>query len=350
MSVPVLFEPELARPGGFFSFLYSALRRERGAVLSSDPRPLPQQKEPREHVSAWIEMEGDAVLVDMSDHVFLLDLEALKHCTLYLKSNLHRPTLKRLLAEGGCPELETKVKPFFSFAGFLDAYLKPDPLRDLYRLWKGGSEDLCDVVGVYEHLRRDGERSVYAEQGPELTPNRVHYWARVHTLEALREAGFSGCLRLTSRYQQDLEDGDLIQSNLSQRAYRRAILRARMLVINTLPHALLPWKASECLALGRPFVVDVPPLMEQAQPFALQEGDHYMALLPPLDFSDDQQGRVLSRLSIDQFREGAERLRELMQDPGRMQHMEAAARNFRNQALKPATLVSYIEACLQELR
>jgi hypothetical protein len=338
----LLYDPPLAAPGGFFSFVYQALQKVKGAELTSRSRPLPQMTEPREHLSAWMEVDGRLVFLDMSDHVFLLDREALRRCDVYFKTNLHRKTLLALLAETDESVLAEKVYPFFSFAGYLSTYLDFSPGRRLYDLMRGRREDVCDVVGVYDHLRRDGETSVYDAGGPELTPSRVHYWARVHTLEALRGAGLSGTLRLTSRYQKTLEDGALIFSNLSQPAYRRAIIRSRMLVINTLPHALFPWKASEALALGRPFIVDVPPLTEFPEPFRLQEGAHFLSLLPPADFSDSLSGRVLHKYSLADFREGAQRVTDVLRDPERMRHMQDAVESFRRRALCPQTVANYI--------
>lgn len=339
---PKLFEPHLIRPGGFFSFVYQALQSEAGAVGTDDPRPLPKMTEPREHESAWIEIEGKLILLDMSDHVFLLDLPALRVCELYFKTNFHRETAQAVLSKGGDERLLTKMRPFFSFAGYLTTYLKPSPLRNIYDRFYGQREDVCDVVGVYEHLRRSGETSVYAETGPEITPNRVHYWARVHTLEALKSAGLTGTLRLTSRYQSELEDGELISPNLSQPAYRRAILRCKMLVINTLPHALLPWKATEALALGRPFMVDVPPLTAFPEPFKLVEGDHYLSLLPPAAFASNNDGRVLHPYRIGDFQEGAARVAGVLRDAEQYRHMQHEVQEYRKRALHPQTIVQYL--------
>jgi len=337
-----LYEPNLARSGGFFSFVYQALQSEVGAVGTDAPRPLPKMTEPRTHESAWVELDGKLLLLDMSDHVFLIDLPALRHCDLYFKTNFHRETAEAVLAESGEGALLSKIRPFFSFAGYLSDYLKPSLLRNMYdRVW-GRKEDVCDVVGVYEHLRRDGETSVYATEAAELSSNRVHYWARVHTLEALKAAGLTGTLRLTSRYNKEIEDGELICSNLSQRAYRRAILRSKMLVINTLPHALLPWKATESLALGRPFIVDTPPLTEFPEPFQLTEGDHYLSLLPATSYTDHRHARVLHPFTLDEFTEGADKIAENLRDSEKLKHMNSEVQKYRDQVLRPETLVQYI--------
>jgi hypothetical protein len=337
-----LYEPHLALPGGFFNFVLNALRSRRGARFCDDPRPLPRMTVPRNHESAWIEIDGKPVFLDMSDHVFLYDLDALRHCAVYFKTNLHRATLRQVLANANAADLESKIRPFFSFAGHLSEYLFPAFLRNLYSRIRGNSEDVCDVVGVYEHLRRDGELSVYDAKGPAITPNRAHYWARVHTLEALSAANLRGTLRLTSRYNKKIEDGELIFPNLSQHAYRRAILRAKLLVINTLPHAILPWKATEALALGRPFVVDIPPLTEFPQPFALREGDHYLSLLPASDFDPTSPGRVLHRYSLADFERGALALAGKLNDPFCLEHLQQEVLRYRKRALNPETVAAYL--------
>jgi hypothetical protein len=341
-----IYETDHAAKGGFFSYVFQALIQCTGAVLSDAPRPLPQLTQPREHVSAWIEVDVKQVLLDMSDHVFLLDLPALRACDVYLKTNFHPATAKAVLAESGEEALLGKIKPFFSFAGYLHEYLRPDPVRNFYERFKGHSEQVCHVIGVYENLRRDGERSVYQSDAPEMTPNRAHFWARVHTREALMAAGLTGTYRLTSRCNPAIEDQKLIQPNLSQRAYRRAFLRAQMPVINTLPHALLPWKATEALALGRPFIVDVPPLTAFPASFALKEGDHYLSLLPAAEFSSEKEGRVLHAYSLGDFQAGAQKIDEVFRDSERMAHMRSEVRKFREQALKPETLVKYILECV----
>ncbi|MCC5847968.1 MAG: hypothetical protein JJU29_07715 [Verrucomicrobia bacterium] len=344
----LLYEPHLLQKGGFYSFVYQALQTALGAQFADGPRPLPALKEPREHSSAWIDFDGKLILIDMSDHVFHFDTAALHHCFLYFKTNLHPPTARRVLAEAGLGDQESKLRPFFSFAGYLEEYLRPAPLRALYDRFRGRTEDLCDVVGVYEHLRRDGEISVFAPGGPEPTPSRVHYWARVHTLEALTKAGLGGTLRLTSRYNSTLEDGSLIKGNLSQKAYRRAILRANMLVINTLPHALPPWKVSECLALGRPFLFDIPPLIEFPEPYRLREGDHYLTLLPPADFDPDTPGRVLHRYRVEDFEAGSEKVASALRDPDTLAHLNAHVDQFRREAFRPETLANYLLDSIRE--
>ncbi|MCH8526413.1 MAG: hypothetical protein LAT79_04540 [Kiritimatiellae bacterium] len=337
-----LYEPPLLAKGGFFSFVYHALITRRGAVLTEAPRPLPPLTQPREHLGAWLEVDEKRVFIDMSDHVFLFDLDALRLCDLYFKTNLNRESLHSVLAANHTEALATKIRPFFSFAGYLEEFLHPSLPRRLYDRCFGCRLDLCHVVGVYEHLRRDGETSVYHPDGPEISSSRAHYWARVHTQEALRAAGLTGTCRLTSRCNPSLEDHTLIFPNLSQRAYRRAILRSKFPVINTLPHALLPWKATEALALGRPFIVDVPPLTEFPEPFQLRESEHYLSLLPPQPFDSPIEGRVLHRYTSDDFQAGAERIAAILRDPDQLARMNRAASAFRDTALNPETVAAYL--------
>ena len=99
-----LFEPELEKPGGFFSYVFRALREAEGATCAAEPRPLPRVTGPRDHQSAWIEMDGKRILLDMSDHVFLFDLKALNACDVYLKTNLYRPSAQVVLEREGMTE------------------------------------------------------------------------------------------------------------------------------------------------------------------------------------------------------------------------------------------------------
>ena len=81
-----LYEPHLLTTGGFFSFVYHALMTRRGASLCPEPRPLPPLARPREHLGAWLEFHDKRVFIDMSDHVFLYDPDALRLCDIYFKS------------------------------------------------------------------------------------------------------------------------------------------------------------------------------------------------------------------------------------------------------------------------
>ena len=94
-------------------------------------------------------------------------------------------------------------------------------------------------------------------------------------------------------------------------------------MINTLPHALLPWKASESLMLGRPFIVERSPLVEMPEPFLLRPNVHYLEMFPGFgdfddnaDIEDPHSYRMLDHLHLDQFREGAEKIAGCSQGSG----------------------------------
>ena len=111
-----LYEPELARTGGFFRYFYTALMECKAARGLSASRPLPRVAKPREHMSAWARFDGHLVFFDMSDHVFLYDEEALKRCDVYFKTNLNRQIAARVLTVAGLEAHGGKIVPFFSFA------------------------------------------------------------------------------------------------------------------------------------------------------------------------------------------------------------------------------------------
>ena len=80
---------------------------------------------------------------------------------------------------------------------------------------------------------------------------------------------------------------------------------SRFTMINTLPHALLPWKASESLMLGRPFIVERSPLVEMPEPFQLRPNVHYLEMFPGFgdfddnaDIEDPHSYRILDRLTF----------------------------------------------------
>ena len=95
-----IFEPELVtRRGfnGFYAYFLSALTEHAAARTTDDPRPVPRLLKPREHESCWIRCDGKLVFFDMSDHIQLLDVEALKVADIYFKANLHRGVARRVL-------------------------------------------------------------------------------------------------------------------------------------------------------------------------------------------------------------------------------------------------------------
>jgi hypothetical protein len=351
MKDVVIHEPDLiSRRGfnGFYGHFLSALVEHAGARGTDDPRPLPRLLKPREHESCWLRW-GDAwVFFDMSDHVQLLDLEALKLCSVYFKANLHRGLASRILQEGGCADCEEKLAPFLFFSEGLSDFERDARRRRLWRMDKP-KQDLCFVMGVYENPVRDGGRSPFEHVEEPMTPATCHFWIRRHMMKALEGAGISGTYRLTSRANHTLEDGVTVQSNMSRRAFSKAMTAARATMVCTLPHALFPWKASESFVLGRPIIIEQAPLTETPAPFMPISGLHYLELFPgagsfdaAAPLSDPASYRVLPRFPMERFRERAEWLRGVLADRDHLSEMGEACRAFASRAYDKKTVADYI--------
>ena len=344
-------EPELlARRGfnGFYRHFLSALVERAGARPTDAPRPLPRLTHPREHESCWVRWGAHWAFFDMSDHVQLFDLEALKLCAVYFKANLHRGLAGRVLREAGLAEHESKLAPFLFFSEGLADFERDFRRRRFWRLDKP-KYDVCFVMGVYENPVRAGGRSPFEHADVPMTPAACHFWIRWHALQAMREAGIPGYYRLTSRANRALEDGVHVHGNLNRREFSRRISAGRITTVCTFPHALFPWKASESFALGRPILIEQAPLTETPAPFMPAAGEHFLEWLPgaggfdaaaPLE--DPASYRVLARIPLARFRERAEWLRGVLADRNRLAEMGAACREFAARAYAPQTVADYI--------
>ena len=346
-----IFEPELiTRRGfnGFYGFFLSALVRCKGARPTSETRPLPRLMQPREHESAWIRVDGHLVFFDMSDHVFFYDTAALQRCDVYFKANLNWPVTDRVLAHNNLAAHRSKIAPFLFFADALDRY----PARRAWNsFWHGRQPctDVCHITGIYMNPVRAGEPSVFRDPSIPLTPAHVHFWIRHETQQALKAAGITGTYRLTSRANPALEDHHTVFPNISQREFSRRIFDARFTVVNTLPHAVLPWKATESLAMGRPLVLDTTPLIEVPPPFSLARDQHYLELLPdlggfnltaPLD--DPESYRLLVRIPPSRFTERALWLKQVLSDADRVAAMTEAVDDYARRILVKPVVADYI--------
>jgi len=333
---------------GFYGFFLSALIRYKGAKPTFEPRPLPRITQPREHESAWIRVDGHLVFFDMSDHVFFYDIEALKLCDVYFKANLNWPVTDRVLAKTETSAHREKIVPFMFFADQLDHYPR-------HRAWnvfwhgKHRAYDVCHVTGVYINPRRDGTPSIFSDPAAIITPANYHFWIRYQTQQALIQAGISGCYRLTSRANKQIEDHSTVYPNMNQREFARRIFDARMTVVNTLPHAVLPWKATESLAMGRPLILDTAPLIEVPEPFTLKSGVHYLELFPALgefnmkaDLNDPASYRVMTRLAQVTLMERAAWLRSILADHARVEAMTEAADRYARTILTKPVVADYI--------
>ena len=346
-----IHEPELiARRGfnGFYRHFLSALVEHAGARATEEPRPLPRILVPREHESCWVRWDGHEVFFDMSDHVHLFDLEALKRCSAYFKANLHRGLARRALAENGLSDQEGKLAPFLFFSEGLGEFERDFRRRRFWRMDRPKT-DVCFVMGVYENRIRDGGRSPFEFADEPMTPPACHFWIRWHVMQAMKSAGIPGYYRLTSRTNRTLEDGANVFPNLSRGAFSRRMSAARLTAVCTFPHAVFPWKASESFALGRPILIERISQTETPAPFMPAAGEHYLELLPgPAGFdetrplADPRSHRVLERIPLERFRARAEWLRETLADRPRMDAMGEACRQFARRAYDKQTVAAYI--------
>jgi len=347
-----IFEPQLIQRrgyNGFYRHFLTALVRECGARPVSDPRPLPRLQAPREHESCWTDWNGALVFFDMSDHVQMFDIEALKKCQVYFKANLHTALARRILIEAGVEEHFNKCAPFLFFSEGMSDFMRDAARR---RFWRCDQPryDLCFVMGVYENAVRDRKKSPFEFPDEPMTPASYHFWIRWHMMQSFQEAGISGYYRLTSRANTSLEDGIHVYGNMSRRAFSRCISHGRMTVVCTLPHALFPWKASESFVLGRPIIIEQKPLTETPAPFLPTEGEHYFELFPnagayhtETDLADPRSYRVLDRIPLERFKERADWMRKRLSDRKRLSEMGRACRAYADRAYNQANVAQYIQ-------
>ncbi len=345
-----IFEPELiTRRGfnGFHRYYLSALVAHAGARPTNEPRPVPRLRVPREHESAWIRCDDALIFFDMSDHVQLIDFEALRKCAVYFKANWYPAVAHRLLRERGEPELVSRMAPFLFFSEGLDDFIRDARRR---RFWRTDRPryDICFVMGVYENLIRLGRRSPFESDGEPLTPAACHFWIRKHVAEALKSR-FRGYYRLVSRANPAIEDGVHVRSNINRRAFSRRMSDGRITAVCTLPHAVFPWKVSESFVLGRPILLDREPITVTPDAFCPRKGEHYLTLLddrtepdPVARWEDPRSYRVLPRIRIDQIDAAAESLRTAIEDRARLRAMGESCRAFAERAYRPERVAGYI--------
>jgi hypothetical protein len=350
-----LYEADL-RNDGLFRFLYRALMECKGAKCVGDPRPLPRMVKPRDHRSAWATFDGHPVFFDMSDHAFLYDLAALARCEVYFKTNLNRPLTERVLgrAERLCDL--PKVVPFVSLAPNIDelqqyAARRRDGMRGTVHRFVlgvlGGRYDVCHIAGIYMNpLQQDPPALL--ERGTPAPPAHYHYWIRFHCQQALKEAGISGYYRLIAKGDAWV-DNKWVFRRLSMERYAARIFRARMAVVNTLPHALLPWKATESLALGRPLIIERAPLMEMPEPFRLERDVHYLELFPAVggfdssaDLEDPRSARIFPAIAPETFRARAEWLKSVLADGEAVDDMTENAQRYSREILRAQVVSDYV--------
>ena len=343
-----LYEPERLNEG-FFHLIYNSLIRCKGARLISDPRPLPRIVKPREHTSSWARFDGHPVVFDMNDHIFFYDIPALDRCEVYFKSNLNWEVTEKVLRDAGRLDLKSKILPIFFFS--------PNPAHDRrfrrmnwLRNFGRTRYDICHVVGVYKNYVMEGASSPFSETSRvAIDPASYHFWIRHHIQQALKEAGIPGYYRLTSRGNKAIEDQRIVYPNLNAWTYSNRIMDGRLTMVNTLPHAVLPWKAAESLAMGRPMIFERAPLVEMPEPFGLKKDIHYLELLPEVGGFDPLASletpasyRVLNRIDANQFINRALWLKNVLADRDRIAGMTEQAMHYADSILTEPVVADFI--------
>ncbi|MBE0582434.1 MAG: hypothetical protein IH612_01585 [Desulfofustis sp.] len=337
-----IYPPDAQQDKGFYSFLIESLQRCAGARMTADERPLPRLELPRRHESLWINWNGIRVLVDMSDHIFLFDLPALQLCDLYLKANLNVSMAERVLTAAGVMDCLHKVKPFLFLSPSLGFCRRIEKVTRFTRMGRWRPFDFCHVVGVYNNPFLEGVPSAVEEDIPP-DPEETHFWIRYQIQQALLSVGLKGFTRLTNRTNPALLDrGGVVRANMSIQMFLLAMMSSRVTVINTLPHAVFPWKVMESIALGIPFVVERRPQIVMPEEMELVPGEHYLELLPELPDLDKNAApeelksyRLFPRILLERLKERAEWLKGELRDRERMTYMLAAVESYRKHVLTP---------------
>lgn len=317
-----------------------------------EDRPFPQASDSRgRHEGAWITYQGVRVFVDMSDHVFQFDPVALREADLYLKANLHRGIAERVIVENGWADPGKKLQPYTFLAPGLPRCHQIRRLLDLTGMRKRfrRSGTVCHIVGVYENLARDKDSRPLP--GEELEPRRMHYWIRHEFAAVLSTRAAAGStVRLVSRGNHEIEDGQWVFPNLSFGSFLLRILRSDALVLNTFPHAVFPWKALEAIALGVPVVAEREPLVEVPSDYRLRTEIEMDEVLPSFgDFAGDRKlsdpasYRVLRWPSADAFEKGWSEVFKNLLDPLKREDRYAAVRQFSRDRLTDRAIFESFE-------
>lgn len=351
----LLYPPDAQQDAGFYRYLFDALRTCAGARDAKDPRPTPRMTQPYRHESAWIEYEGVRVLVDMSDHIFLFDLPALRQCDLYLKANLNERVARRVLDANGMGAEYAKLRPYLFLPPTLDRCRRLRKLAAPVRFFPRPF-DVCHIVGVYRNPFLEGDPAE-AEQGVPADAVATHFWVRYQVQRTIRESGLRGMLRLTSRCNPAIEDPrGIVRPNVSNERFLLSMIASRLCVVNTLPHAVFPWKVLESVMLEVPFVVERAPLITMPEDFALIPGRHYLELLPELpDFedlpvTDIRSCRLAPAIPLERLRERARWLRSQVRDRRVMAGLEDAVRDYARNTLRPQNIVAHLDRLVRERR
>lgn len=345
----LLHPPDSRQNAGFYLFLFDALRKYMGARMATRQRPVPRMEHPRQHESVWIDWDGVPVVVDMSDHVQLFDVPALKQCKIYFKANLNGAMAKKVLKRAGAEAHCAKIQPFMFLPPTLAGCARIELITRLARRSAWRPYDFCHVVGVYNNPFLRGAPTE-AERDIAPDPQTNHFWVRYQTQRALRETGLKGFCRLTNRGDPALLDPKgVVRSNLSPGVYLAAMLASRMTVLNTLPHAVFPWKAWESVALGIPFIAERRPLIVMPKEWELVAGRHYLEWLPELPEFDEMAEpddlrayRLFPEIRLERLKERAEWICGEIRNRTRMAEMRAEVEDYRRRVLSPRSIAETV--------
>jgi len=346
-----LYESRHLREAGFFQFLFRALQKHEKAIVSEEKRPVPSGSEGnRSHAGAFARFGGRLIFFDMSDHVFDLDYNALEECDLYFKANYNEEIIKRTLDGKGKTNHMGKLHPFLFFPPSLPkCHMYRKAFHNFVKVLPTARYNICHIVGVYENPFLEKVEGTGHPEKTVLEPHEVHFWIRRLFSEALSEMDMPAFTRLTSRGNQSIEDGTHVQANINHWHYLYRLIRSKITVLNTYPHAVYPWKAFESLALGVPFCLEQTPLITLPEEFSPKPEIHYIEILPAFgnfsseaDLKDPASYRILKLPSKERVREGFERLKTLLMDRVRWEEMQSNCRIFAEERLNPAYVASWV--------
>lgn len=333
------------REGGFFRFLFRALQKGGASVVEEPPFHCERQTK-RHHEGAWANIEGAMVFFDMSDHVFDFDFLALRNADIYYKANLNSEIARRVLINKQLLNYFEKLRPF--------TFLPPSlHLCGRVRKWNVAKIlprfSFFHVVGVYENMVASATPDPFDIPNGLVAPHVMHFWIRWHFSNILKRLDPRGLTRVTSRGERLIEDGINVFPNINHHLYLMRMATAQFTVLNTFPHAVYPWKAFESIGLGRPFVLERRPLIEVPDAFRLEEGIHYLEVIPEFGAFDGEAGlndprsyRILSVPPLNELEEGLRRVVEVFQDRDRAEEMQWQCQRFASERLIPDFVVQWI--------
>ncbi len=352
----IVLQKETSKNWRFLKFLYDSIKQGYQTSESVEINPYDRTNiEGRELLSTTLEWDGKKLFFDLSDHAFLWNLDALEQCDLYFKANLHWGIACKFLGEEYINKYRGKIAPFLLFAPDLSHLLRRRSLYNASAIFQ--KYDVCQVVGVYRNHTKNSSR-LLSEVGidEQCSPDAFHFWIRFWVHKYLSESKLKHFSRLTSKGQVEQEDGLVIHPSIKKYRFFQKIAASRFQFVNIMPHALLPWKAYEGVALDTPLVLDHNPLMEMPEGFEMVENEHYLSLFGSkfefdLDVSTEDPScyRLLHSLEKVDFDKAFSALFEKLQDETTYTDLKERTIAFRKSKLNGQNLCMTIEHYLKLL-